>query len=259
MAARSVPILGFTAACIMVTAVGVAAITYGGDRSTRLSSAGVVIGTEAAPASRPVASPAQSLHPAQPIAAAHGAVTRSHARPTAPQRSLQVRPVSSIPSATPSSSAPAQPRLQPLAAQSDESNLAYARAVYQAINQARAGQHLPLLVWSSKLQSAARKHNAAMAAANTLDHQVGREPALGARETAAGVQWTFAAENIGWTTAQSRSGALAIEASMFAETPPTDAHRRNILSTSAHAVGVDVLIDAAHGRFWLTEDFADVA
>jgi uncharacterized protein YkwD len=141
---------------------------------------------------------------------------------------------------------------------SSSTNLAWAKAVYQAVNEARAGQQLPALAWSPQLQQSAHQHNLAMAAANTLSHQVGDEPGLGARETAAGVQWHFAAENIGWTTAQSKAGALVIEASMFAETAPADAHRLNILSTSAQAIGIDVLIDASHGRLWLTEDFADV-
>jgi uncharacterized protein YkwD len=136
------------------------------------------------------------------------------------------------------------------------SNQAFAKAVFQAVNEARAGQHLPPLAWNQQLQQSAHRHNLAMAAADTLAHQVGDEPPLGARETAAGVQWSFAAENIGWTTARNRSGALALEASMFAEQPPADAHRRNILSTSASAIGIDVLIDASHGRLWLTEDFA---
>jgi uncharacterized protein YkwD len=95
-----------------------------------------------------------------------------------------------------------------------------------------------------------------MAGANTLSHQVGAEPSLGSRETSAGVQWTYAAENIGWTTERSLAGVLDIEARMLAENPPNDAHRRNILARQAQAVGIDVYFDAVHGRLWLTEDFA---
>jgi uncharacterized protein YkwD len=132
----------------------------------------------------------------------------------------------------------------------------YAQAVFQAVNRARVAHHLPALAWSPGLQTSAHRHNLTMARANTLSHQVDGEPSLGERETAAGVQWTFAAENIGWTTDRSQDGALDIEARMYGETAPNDAHRRNILSTSATALGVDVYIDAAHGRLWLTEDFS---
>lgn len=42
---------------------------------------------------------------------------------------------------------------------------------------------------------------------------------------------------------------------MYAETPPNDGHRRNILSTTFVDVGVDVIDDRTHGRIWLTTDF----
>jgi uncharacterized protein YkwD len=95
-----------------------------------------------------------------------------------------------------------------------------------------------------------------MANSNTLSHQVNAEPPLGARETAAGVRWTYAAENIGWTIEHSMAGVLDIEARMVTETAPNDAHRRNILSRQAQSLGIDVYYDAAHGRLWLTEDFS---
>ena len=46
---------------------------------------------------------------------------------------------------------------------------------------------------------------------------------------------------------------------MVAERPPNDGHRRNILSSTFTVFGVDVYLDAAHGRLWLTEDFARLA
>jgi uncharacterized protein YkwD len=95
-----------------------------------------------------------------------------------------------------------------------------------------------------------------MAAANQLSHQLPGEPDLGARETNAGVQWSAAGENIGWSSEMTVDGALGLEASMLAETPPNDGHRRNILSSTFTDVGVDVYLDQAHGRLWLTEDFA---
>jgi uncharacterized protein YkwD len=132
----------------------------------------------------------------------------------------------------------------------------YAQAVFAALNRGRAGQHLPPLAWDARLQASAHSHNRAMAVANTLSHQVDAEPSLGSRESAAGVRWTYAAENIGWTIERSLAGVLDIEARMLTEAPPNDAHRRNILSRQAQAVGIDVYFDAAHGRLWLTEDFS---
>jgi len=61
-------------------------------------------------------------------------------------------------------------------------------------------------------------------------------------------------ENIAWNSQRFRAGVLALETSMYSETPPNDGHRRNILSTSFVDVGVDVIDDSTHGRVWLTTD-----
>jgi uncharacterized protein YkwD len=134
-----------------------------------------------------------------------------------------------------------------------------AAAVVAAINSARAQQGLPALTVSAGLQASAHTHDLAMAAANQLSHQLPGEPDIGTRETNAGVSWTAAGENIGWTTDMTQAGALSIEASMVGETPPNDGHRRNILSSTFTVVGVDTYLDLAHGRLWLTEDFARLA
>ena len=134
-----------------------------------------------------------------------------------------------------------------------------ATAVVAAINSARAQQGLPALTVYAGLQSSAHGHDLAMAAANQLSHQLPGEPDLGTRETNAGVSWTAAGENIGWTSDMTQAGALGIEASMLGETPPNDGHRRNILSATFTVVGVDVYLDSTHGRLWLTEDFARLA
>lgn len=134
-----------------------------------------------------------------------------------------------------------------------------AAAVVAAINSARAQQGLSALTVSADLQASAHAHDLAMATANQLSHQLPGEPDIGARETNAGVTWTAAGENIGWTTDMTQAGALSIEASMVGETPPNDGHRRNILSSTFTVIGVDIYLDPAHGRLWLTEDFAQLA
>lgn len=128
-----------------------------------------------------------------------------------------------------------------------------------AINAARAQQGLRALAVSTGLQSSAHTHNLAMAAANEMSHQLPGEPDFGTRETNAGVHWSSAGENIGWTSEMTQAGALGIEASMLGETPPNDGHRKNILSASFTVVGVDIYLDQAHGKLWLTEDFAQLA
>jgi uncharacterized protein YkwD len=133
-----------------------------------------------------------------------------------------------------------------------------AQSVFNALNSSRSRAGLPTLLWSSALQRSAHQHNLAMAAANQLSHQLPGEPSLGARESQQGVSWTFAAENIGWTSDLSTNGALGMEASMLGEQPPNDGHRQNILSTQANSLGIDVVLDQAHGKLWLTEDFARV-
>ena len=88
------------------------------------------------------------------------------------------------------------------------------------------------------LDTSAGRHNAVMAAGCGLSHQCPGEPALGARETAAGVHWTAAGENIGeggpvaGTEAAIAQMAVGLTQSMLNEKPPDDGHRLNILSSA---------------------------
>jgi uncharacterized protein YkwD len=132
-------------------------------------------------------------------------------------------------------------------------------SVLSLMNSERAAHRLPALRMSSALISSARRHNLWMAGANTMSHQLPGEPSFGTRISQAGVPWHVAAENIGWTTNRSTAGALSLETAMYNETAPNDGHRRNILSTAVHYVGIDVYLDARTGKLWLTEDFADVS
>jgi hypothetical protein len=65
------------------------------------------------------------------------------------------------------------------------------------------------------------------------------------------------AENIGYGWGDARQAALDLNRSMFAEQPPNDGHRRNILS-NANVVGIDVIVDTQNSKVWLTEDFARI-
>jgi len=101
-----------------------------------------------------------------------------------------------------------------------------------------------------------------MAGGCGLSHQCSGEPSLGARETAAGVHWTSAGENIGEggpvadTSAAIAQMAVGLTQAMLNEKPPGDGHRRNILSSSFTHIGIAVFRDSS-GTVWLTQDFSN--
>lgn len=123
------------------------------------------------------------------------------------------------------------------------------------MNAQRAEHGLPALTSNSRLAAAAHTHNVKMADANRLSHQLPGEPGLGARISAAGYGWSSVGENIAWNSRRSEAGVLALQDSMYNETPPDDGHRRNILSSSFTEVGIDVIEDTTHGKVWLVTDF----
>lgn len=127
-------------------------------------------------------------------------------------------------------------------------------AVFDQINAERAKNGLKPLRWTDRLYYSAHRHNLQMGQQNTLSHQLPGEAALGDRVTVF-YAWSSCGENIAWNSVRSQAGALALETSMYNETPPNDGHRRNILSTTFVDVGVDVIDDSTHGRIWLTTDF----
>jgi uncharacterized protein YkwD len=130
------------------------------------------------------------------------------------------------------------------------------------INQARASAGLPALAILSGLETSSSAHNMTMAGGCGLSHQCPGEPALGDRETAAGVHWTAAGENIGEggpvadTSAAIAQMAVGLTQSMLDEKPPNDGHRQNILSSTFTHIGIAVYRDSA-GTVWLTQDFSN--
>jgi uncharacterized protein YkwD len=161
------------------------------------------------------------------------------------------RPAASAASspATPASSPPAQGGTA-------------AAQVLALINQARSQAGLPALTITSGLEASSSAHNLRMADGCGLSHQCPGEPALGARETAAGVDWTAAGENIGEggpvadTSAAIAQMAVGLTQSMLNEQPPDDGHRLNILSSSFTHIGIAVYRDSS-GTVWLTQDFSN--
>jgi len=186
----------------------------------------------------------------QTLAPSPQAAPRTTETPAAP-----TSPTSSAP--PPSTSA-----VQPLPSATVAPASAAADSVLAVINQARAGAGLPAYTISSGLELSSSRHNQLMAAGCGLSHQCQGEPSLGARETAAGVKWTAAGENIGEggpvadTSAAITQMAVALTEDMLNEKPPDDGHRLNILSSSFAHIGITVQ-RSADGTVWMTQDFSN--
>jgi uncharacterized protein YkwD len=186
-------------------------------------------------------------------------VYRPRPTPSASSASASA-PASTSPASpgTPSSSAPATAP----AGTSPSQQGSPADQVLALINQARSQNGLPALTFSSGLNTSASQHNLLMAQGCGLSHQCAGEPAIGDRETAAGVHWTSAGENIGEEgpisddTSAIGQAAVALTQDMLNEQPPDDGHRKNILSSSFGHIGIAVYRDSS-GTVWLTQDFSN--
>ena len=166
--------------------------------------------------------------------------------PTAPASSAPASPSPAASATSPAGASPGSPAAQVLA----------------LVNQARVSAGLAPLTITAGLDASASAHNSTMAGGCGLSHQCPGEPGLGARETAAGVTWTAAGENIGEggpiadSTAAIAQMAVGLTRDMLNEKPPDDGHRRNILSSSFTHIGIAVLRDSS-GTVWLTQDFSN--
>ena len=212
------------------------------------SAAGSTGSCAAQPFHAAVASVPASLSP-RPSAA------RTRHRHATPSRvRVRVRPTAPSPTAPTSTASATSP--------AGTSSGSAAAQVLGLINQARSAAGLAPLTITTGLNSSASAHNSRMAGGCGLSHQCPGEPDLGARETAAGVHWTAAGENIGEggpvanTTAAIAQMAVGLTQAMLNEKPPDDGHRRNILSRSFTHIGIAVFRDSS-GTVWLTQDFSN--
>jgi uncharacterized protein YkwD len=128
-------------------------------------------------------------------------------------------------------------------------------AILRLLNKERALQGMRPLYMAPALRLSARRHNMTMARFDEMSHQLPGEADFAARISNAGYRWSYAGENIGWNSDMTQSGVALLERLMFNEKPPDDGHRVNILSTHFRNIGVDVYMDAAHKKVWLTTDF----
>ena len=179
---------------------------------------------------------------------------RTRHRHVTPSPSASARPTAPSPTAPTSAASATSP--------AGTSSGSAAAQVLGLINQARSAAGLAPLTITTGLNSSASAHNSRMAGGCGLSHQCPGEPDLGARETAAGVHWTAAGENIGEggpvanTTAAIAQMAVGLTQAMLNEKPPDDGHRRNILSSSFTHIGIAVFRDSS-GTVWLTQDFSN--
>jgi uncharacterized protein YkwD len=187
---------------------------------------------------------------ASPMAPTTSPSPTRRAAPTATAPTHSSAPVTTAPPVTPATTAPGGSVTDPAVQQ-----------VLDLINKARAAQGLAPYTLMDGLNRSAAAHNQVMASGCGLSHQCPGEAAFGDRETAAGVHWTSAGENIGTggpvaATSQAIAAmAVGLTQSMLDEQPPDDGHRRNILSSSFTRIGIAIYRDSS-GSVWMTQDFA---
>jgi uncharacterized protein YkwD len=214
-------------------------------------------GGPAAPPSKPAAAvtaagPINVSIARVPRTSAAGRTRRSASRPATPAASPRLAAAPPA-AASPAASAAATPVSQ---------QGTPAEQVLALINQARSAAGLAPLTVTDGLVASSSAHNMRMAGGCGLTHQCPGEPALGQRETEAGVIWTTCGENIGEggpvadTTAAIGQLAVLLTQDMLNEVPPDDGHRLNILSTSFTHIGIAVYRDSS-GTVWLTQDFSN--
>jgi uncharacterized protein YkwD len=241
---------------ILVLAVVAVRLATGGTSLARTDAAAGPASSSACPGGAGCPSPAGRAQPsATPAATSSPARSRKPATPRPTRRPART-PVPS-PSASPTSARPA-----PQPSPSASTAAGAAASVLALINQARAQAGLPAYTVTSGLDLSSSRHNQLMAAGCGLSHQCPGEASLGDRETAAGVHWTAAGENIGegGPVADSESAiaqmAVGLTQDMLNEKPPDDGHRLNILSSSFTHIGITVQW-SANGTVWMTQDFSN--
>lgn len=124
------------------------------------------------------------------------------------------------------------------------------------INQARADNGLPALSNDPLIHSEALVHSADMTCYG-MSHFVPPGTTPETRMRAAGVKFTWAGENIGWSgRGDSWTKVMWLFNTMMAEQPPNDGHRKNILSPHFTRTGIGLYVENVSARLWETEDFA---
>jgi uncharacterized protein YkwD len=132
----------------------------------------------------------------------------------------------------------------------------FAARIIARTNAYRVEHGCPALAQNAVLMRTAQAHSADMAAHDFVGHNSSGGTTLGARIKAAGYTYSLVAENIAWGQ---RSPEQVVDL-WFNESPPNDAHRKNILNCALREIGAGYIYLAsdpgkvtAH-TYW-TEDF----
>lgn len=262
----AVAVLGGSHQAPVTRADGQESFTFGSEIASR------------APATLPNESVSPTGSASTPTTESSGSPTPGHTQPSRPRATTSPKTRAKAPAApAPTTQAPSSqaPRSAPAPAFS-AATMSHApvaptatadtgdavQQVLALINSNRAAQGLAPYTLLSGLDTSAAAHDRVMAGGCGLSHQCPGEAAFGDRETAAGVRWTAAGENIGEgggvTDSDSAiaAGAVGLTQMMLDEKPPDDGHRQNILSSSYTHIGIDVYRDSS-GTVWMTQDFSN--
>jgi uncharacterized protein YkwD len=132
----------------------------------------------------------------------------------------------------------------------------FAARIIARTNQYRVEHGCHALVPNPILMHTAQAHSADMATHDFVGHNSSSGATIGQRIKAAGYTYTLVAENIAWGQ-QTPEQVVDL---WFNESPPNDAHRRNILNCQLREIGVGyVYLASDPGKvtahtYW-TEDF----
>jgi uncharacterized protein YkwD len=254
---------GWAVLGVIVTGVVVAVLSFAtttaaakillASEPTATAGLGCPPGSSASPAACPTAAPA-----ANPASQATGALSPV----TAGSSSTGGAPSTTALPRDPATTARPSDHTTAAGTPSDDGPGPAVAQVLRQINDARAQAGLPDYTITAGLTTSAERHNSAMADGCGLSHQCPGEPPLGDRETDAGVIWRIAGENVGEGSRVSDSPdaiaqmAMDLTRAMLNERSPDDGHRKNILSSAFHHVGIAIFRDR-HGAVWMTQDFSN--
>jgi uncharacterized protein YkwD len=132
----------------------------------------------------------------------------------------------------------------------------FTRRVIARTNSYRVAHGCPALVANPLLMGTAQAHSADMATHDFVGHNSSSGVTIGDRIKAAGYAYSLFAENIAW----GQTSPEQVVDMWFNESPPNDAHRKNILNCALHDIGVGyVYLASDPGKvtshtYW-TEDF----
>jgi uncharacterized protein YkwD len=132
----------------------------------------------------------------------------------------------------------------------------FATRVIARTNSYRVSHGCPALAANPILMRTAQAHSADMATHDFVGHNSSSGATIGDRIKAAGYAYSTFAENIAW----GQTSPEQVVDMWFNESPPNDAHRKNILNCALHDIGVgyvDLASDpgkVTSHTYW-TEDF----